>query len=281
MDGILLINKRETWTSRDVVNRLTKRFNTKKIGHTGTLDPFATGLLIVTVGKATKAGQFLEAMDKEYIATLKLGKSTDTLDLTGTVVEEKEVSLPLDENKVKDVLKEFLGEIEQVPPKYSAININGMKAYERTRLGEEVVIPSRKVNIFDLELLNIKDDEITFKVHCSKGTYVRTLGEDIAKKLGYPGHLIMLKRTRVGEFALENSKDVNEVNEEDFISVSEALSNYKHYVCNEKTEQDVRNGIKLKLNENEDLLMVSKSNEALAIYSKGEDGLYHTVRGLF
>jgi tRNA pseudouridine55 synthase len=175
----------------------------------------------------------------------------------------------------------FLGEIEQVPPKYSAININGMKAYERVRLGEEVIIPSRKVKIFDLQLCEINGNEITFKVHCSKGTYVRTLGEDIAKKLGYPGHLTMLKRTKVGSFYLQVSKDVNEVTEDDLISVTTALSNFKHYVCDEKMENDVRNGVKLKLNEEEDLLMVNKNNEALAIYSKGEDGYYHTVRGLF
>jgi tRNA pseudouridine55 synthase len=281
MDGIVLVDKKIDWTSRDVVNKLTRRLGTKKIGHTGTLDPFATGLLVITIGKGTKAGQFLEAMDKTYIATLKLGKSTDTLDFTGNVTSEKEVKLPLDKVEVKNVLKSFLGEIEQIPPKYSAIKINGVRAYELARNGEEVTIPSRKVTIHELELIDIKDDEISFKVHCSKGTYVRTLGEDIASKLGYPGHLTSLRRIQVGDFKIEDALDVNEIEEKDIVPITSALTNYKKYICSPKETEMVKNGVKLKINDTVDLFMVSQEGEALAIYSLNKDGYYHTVRGLF
>ena len=170
MDGILLVNKPIGMTSRDVVNILMKKFNTKKIGHTGTLDPFANGLLIITINKGTKISSFLEDLNKEYIAELKLGESTTTLDLEGEVLKQKEVSLPLNQSKVEEVLNSFIGKIKQVPPMYSAIKIDGEELYKKARRGEVVERKEREVEISSIDLLSITKEKMLFKVDCSKGT---------------------------------------------------------------------------------------------------------------
>ena len=197
MDGILLINKPAGMTSHDVVNCIRRLLHTKKVGHCGTLDPDATGVLVLCIGKATKALQFLTSEEKEYIATLSLGKSTDTYDASGTVLETKEFQ---GVDHVEEVLLSFLGAQKQMPPIYSAIKVNGKKLYEYARNGEDVHIEPRDIVIKDIQLLEQKDNIIRFQVKCSKGTYIRSLCVDIARKLGYPGHMSHLIRSQSGHF---------------------------------------------------------------------------------
>ena len=281
MDGILLINKPIGFTSRDCVNYLMKRLGTRKIGHTGTLDPFASGLLIITVNKATRISNYLENLNKTYIAELKLGEDTSTLDLEGEVLETKEVTLPLDKEKILEVFSSFIGDIKQVPPMYSAIKVNGEELYKKARRGEVVERKERDVHIDNIELLSITKEKILFKVDCSKGTYIRTLGEDIAHKLGYPGHLTMLTRMKVGSFELKNAVKLEEVEEKDFISISKALSHMETLTLNERDEVKVRNGVKMKFTAGDLLYLQNKKNEPLAIYQKKDDGFYHCLRGLW
>ena len=281
MDGILLVNKPIGMTSRDVVNILMKKFNTKKIGHTGTLDPFANGLLIVTINKGTKISSFLEDLNKEYIAELKLGESTTTLDLEGEVLKQKDVILPLNQSKVEEVLNSFIGKIKQVPPMYSAIKIDGEELYKKARRGEVVERKEREVEINSIDLLSITKDKILFKVDCSKGTYIRTLGQDIASKLDYPGHLTHLVRTRVGRFFLKDAKSLEEISEKDIIPISTSLSHLPSIRVNDQDAFKVKNGVKLLLQGSDLYFIMDKNSNPLAIYKRKEDGYYHSLRGLF
>lgn len=280
MDGIIIVNKPIGVTSRDVVNKLTKTFNTKKMGHTGTLDPFASGVMLVTINKGTKISSYLENFSKQYIAELTLGKSTNTLDLDGEIIEEKEVKLPLDKKEVEKVLLSFIGEIEQIPPMFSAIKINGEELYKKARRGEEIKREPRKVFIEDIKLLSITKNKILFQVDCSKGTYIRTLGEEIARKLSYPGHLSMLTRTKVGKYKLSQAKNIEDISDKDIIPISDALSYMQTYIPNENEEFKVRNGVKLHLSGNDLIFIKSKDGIPLAIYARNDDGYYHSLRGL-
>jgi len=207
VDGILIVNKEKGKTSFDVVREARKEYNTKKVGHIGTLDPLATGVLPVLIGKATKLSDFLMLHDKRYSAILKLGEKRSTGDKEGEVVENKDVpGLKVDE--IREIIEKcFIGEIEQVPPMYSAIKVNGKKLYEYAREGKRVEVKPRKVTIYKIENINYDDvnHEIAFDVECSKGTYIRTLCEDIADKLGTVGYMKSLVRTRVGDFSLEDA----------------------------------------------------------------------------
>ena len=183
MDGVLIINKPKGFTSHDVVNVLRKTLNTKKIGHTGTLDPNATGVLPILVGTATKISKYLIEHDKTYIATIKLGEKTDTGDIEGNVIAQDWDFQNMSSEQVEQVLKTFIGKQKQTPPVYSAIKINGKKAYEYARQGQAIELEARDIEIYNIELIKVGDKEITFEVSCSKGTYIRTLCEDIAQKL--------------------------------------------------------------------------------------------------
>ena len=281
MDGILLINKPKGMTSRDVVNKLMKKFNTRKIGHTGTLDPFASGLLIVTINKGTRISSYIEDLNKQYVTEIKLGEGTSTLDLEGEVIEKKEVVLPLDIEKVKNVVSSFCGDISQIPPMYSAIKIYGEELYKKARRGEVVERKPRNIHITKIEILSIENEVIKLKEDCSKGTYIRTLGEDIANKLSYPGHLTMLTRTKVGKFDLSQAKTIEEVSQTDIINICDSLDHMIKVVVDEKNEFKVKNGVKMKFSSGNIILVVNKNNQALAIYQKKEDGLYHCLRGLW
>jgi len=215
LNGIILINKEKGCTSHDVVYKVKKLTNSK-VGHTGTLDPNATGVLPLLIGEATKISKYLINHDKEYEVVLELGKKTSTADVEGEVIKEKEVPAEIfEEQHVKEILKTFIGKQEQVPPIYSAIKVNGKKLYEYARKGQEVKLEPRKIEIYDIELLNINKDEkqISFRVKCSKGTYIRSLCEDIAEKLGTVGFMKELKRTVVGDFKIENAITVEELKE--------------------------------------------------------------------
>jgi tRNA pseudouridine55 synthase len=238
MDGILVVNKPLGKTSFDMVAQTRREFHTKKVGHIGTLDPMASGVLPILIGNCTKLSDYLMDHDKDYVAIIKLGMSTNTGDQEGEIVEEAEVDKSiLEETKVEEALNSFVGESEQIPPMYSAIKINGKKLYELARAGQTVERKPRKIYISNIELLNIgkEKNEIKFKVTCSKGTYIRTLCEDIAKKLGTIGYMTELTRTRVGEFNIEDEGKV--------ISLEELLSKNPSKELDDNEYRKLSNGI--------------------------------------
>ena len=253
MNGIIVINKEKNWTSNDVVQKIKGIFH-EKVGHTGTLDPLATGVIPILIGKGTQLSKYLINHDKEYIATIKLGYKTSTGDLEGNVVEQKDVSEGMfKDDFVNKVLKQFEGKITQIPPIYSAIKVNGKKLYEYARKSQDVEIPPRNIEIYEIELISIsqEDMEITYRVHCSKGTYIRTLCEDIAEKLGTVGYMKELQRTRVGNFSIQNSlkmEDINndEIVQENFISIEKFLEDKEKIELNSEKMKKLLNGVKIK-----------------------------------
>ncbi len=236
MNGVIVVDKEKGKTSFDEIRKIRKEYNIKKVGHIGTLDPMATGVLTILVGEATKLSDYLMNHDKEYVAILSLGEKRDTGDSEGKIIETKKVP-DLSEKNVKEILKSFEGEISQIPPIYSAIKVNGKKLYEYAREGKQVEIKPRIVTIYDIKLIEIKENNITFKVHCSKGTYIRTLCEDIAKKLGTVGYMSSLRRTRVGNFTLE---DVGRI-----ISIEEVLKSKQEYKLKDNELNKLLNGVKI------------------------------------
>lgn len=212
MDGILVINKSKGLTSNDIVKKVKKILNTK-VGHTGTLDPNATGVLPLLLGNATKISKYLINHDKEYEAVIKLGAKTTTADVEGKIIEEKEINKEkLKKENIEKVLESFVGKQQQIPPIYSAIKVNGKKLYEYARQGKEVEIKARDIEIYDLKLLKIdsENNELTINVKCSKGTYIRSLCEDIAAKLETVGYMKELNRIQVGEFNIKDSVTIEE-----------------------------------------------------------------------
>lgn len=280
MDGIILVNKPKGYTSHDIVNIARKALHTKKVGHCGTLDPDATGVLVLCINKATKVLQFLNAETKEYIATLSLGVATDSYDASGTIVETKPFQ-PIEKTKIETVLTMFLGKQMQVPPIYSAIKVNGKKLYEYARNKEEVKIEPREIEIFEIELLNSKENEIQFRVLCSKGTYIRSLCVDIAKKLHYPGHMKDLVRTRSGDFSLENCISLKDLKEGKIVlhSIEEALLQYPSYVV--KDEAIVYHGKQIKSDQKGLVVIKNTKGKVLAMYRSNENGYLKNVRGLW
>lgn len=219
VDGILVVNKPAGITSHDVVNFIRRRFGIRQVGHAGTLDPMATGVLVMLLGKATKLSNVLVQDEKEYIAKIFFGKRTDTQDSTGKVIDEKELT-GLDIDSVNKVLVNFKGDIEQVPPMISAIKHKGKPLYKLARSGKNIPRNPRKIRISDIELLGFNFPELEFRVRCSKGTYIRTLCEDIGKALGVPSHMSSLIRTQSGNFLLKDAKDLEEIHEKDIQSYS-------------------------------------------------------------
>jgi tRNA pseudouridine55 synthase len=281
MDGFLLIDKPQGVTSRDVVDDIVKKFNMPKVGHTGSLDPFATGLLVITLGKGTKAGPYLEALEKTYVATLKLGTQTDSGDLTGKVIATSEV-FPLFDYYVQETLEMFLGDTMQTPPMHSALKVAGVPLYKLAHEGISIPRESRKIHVHEIKLNELKGDEITFTATVSKGTYMRTLGEDIAKKFGMVGHLISLRRTQVGSFSVNDSSRLETIGVNQVRSVYEGLSFMPQVIITGDLIKDVKDGKPQLLKASDDtVLLVSDKQEVLAVYEKRESGLYFSVRGLF
>lgn len=278
MDGILLINKPSGMTSHDVVNKVRRVLHTKKVGHCGTLDPDATGVLVLCVGKATKALQFLTSERKEYIANLSLGVSTDTYDASGRVVEQKKFE---GVHHVDEVLQSFIGKQMQVPPIYSAIKVNGKKLYEYARQNQEVHIEPREIEIMKIALLNQNDNEIQFKVLCSKGTYIRSLCVDIAHQLGYPGHMKSLIRSQSGHFDLKNCYSLEEIEKGEFqmLSLEEAFSHFDHYVVDD--ENIVIHGKLIQSDIDHQVVVVNTKGKVLAVYGPNGQGYLKSIRGLF
>ena len=208
-NGILVIDKSAGWTSQDVAAKLRGVFHERRVGHGGTLDPMATGVLPVFIGRATRAAEFLESAEKEYVAGLRLGVVTDTQDTSGTVLETNSVCVT--RAQLEGALRQFLGPIEQIPPMYSAIKINGQKLYELARRGQEVARRPRSITIHALELLEGEGADWTVRVRCSKGTYVRTLCHDLGRALGCGGCMSSLRRTRAGSFTLAQAVTMQQV----------------------------------------------------------------------
>lgn len=210
MTGILIVNKSKGKTSHNVVSKIRKKLNIKKVGHTGTLDPLATGVLPICIGKATRISDYIMEQGKSYIATLEFGKSTTTYDIEGEIVNISDKFI-FSEDEINSKLKLFLGEIEQTPPIYSALKVDGKKLYEYAREGKEVEIKPRKVTIYDIKLLELDGAIAKIEVSCSKGTYIRSLIHDLGINLGSYAHMTNLIRTRVGRFNIENSIDLDEM----------------------------------------------------------------------
>lgn len=287
-NGIISIDKPQGWTSQDVTSRLRQVFNTRRIGHGGTLDPLATGVLPVFVGRATRGVEFFEHAEKIYETVLRLGVTTDTEDITGKVLSEQEVHLT--EEQFLEVLPRFRGEILQVPPMYSALKVNGKKLYDLARAGKEVERKPRPITIFELECLEFNGSEARLRVHCSKGTYIRTLCKDIGEALGCGGCMAELRRVQAGSYTLADSVPLEKLLEE-----SEAGMDVEHYLrpvdsmflqhpaltLSEKQALRVRNGNTFSTREAEGTYRVySQSGEFLAL-CQARDGVMTTVKSFF
>ena len=274
IDGVLLINKPKNMTSRDVVNQISKIYHTKKVGHTGTLDPLATGVLILCLGKYTKLVQELTSEEKEYVAVMKLGCLTDTLDVTGTVLKEKKCVVS--KEKIYSVFQNFPKEYLQTVPIYSAVKIHGKKLYEYARENKEVELPKRKVQIKSLEILNIEENRITFKTTVSKGTYIRSLIRDLASEMGEYGVMQELTRTKQGGFLLENCYDLEDITENTPLKKLESIFSYPRIQVTEEMKKKIQNGNLLNLKTNAERVLLMDQENAVAIYQK-YDSCYKMV----
>ena len=266
MDGIVLINKEEGLTSRDVVNKIVKKLNLKKVGHAGTLDPIAKGLLVIGIGKGTKILDLLTMNTKEYIATSKIGIETETLDISGNILN-KTNDFSLKKEELINTLNSFIGSYYQEVPKYSAVKINGKKLYEYARNDLNVDLPKRLITIYKIELLEFNKNEFTFKVLASKGTYIRSLIRDIGIKLNLPMTMKELIRTKSGKFNLSDSYEISD----DFkiIPIFEALDYPVIKITNEILLKKIKNGNKIKLDCSYDTItLIDNLNNTLAIYKK-------------
>lgn len=272
MNGILIINKEKGCTSHDIVYKVKKIFN-EKVGHTGTLDPLAEGVLPILIGKGTLCSKYLINHDKKYVVNLALGQKTETADLEGKIIEEKNIpNKSLTQSKIEKVLKSFIGKQQQMPPIYSAIKVNGKKLYEYARKGQNVEIKPREIEIYDIKLMNIdaQKKQIQFEVFCGKGTYIRSLCEDIAEKLETVGYMESLKRIQVGDFKIEESSKIQELeeNKEDtkyleskIISVEEIFKNKEKIKLDDKKMQLFLNGVKITQNQENDIYRIYDKNE--------------------
>ena len=269
MDGIIIINKGKNYTSNDVVS-IVKKITKSKVGHTGTLDPNATGVLPLLIGNATKVSKYLINHDKEYEVVLQLGIRTETADVEGKVIEQKEVTAEmLNKDNIEEKLQQFIGKQEQIPPIYSAIKVNGKKLYEYARKGQEVELKPRQIEIYSIQLVGIneKEKQITFKVKCSKGTYIRSLCEDISKKLGTVGYMKELNRLQVGEFYIKDAVTISEMKEkieagnlESIITIEEIFKNNPQIQLEQEQIEPYINGVKINTEKTNGVYRIYKPN---------------------
>jgi len=273
MDGILIINKPLGYTSRDVVNEISRKFNTKKVGHTGTLDPNASGVLIICLGKALKIIELMDEDDKEYTAEVILGIETDTLDLDKNATILKEEQVDVHDKEIIDVVNSFNGKYVQTVPKYSAVKVNGRKLYEYARSNIPVELPSKEVNIKNISASNIKKEngKISFKLECtvSKGTYIRSLIRDIGERLNVPAVMKSLERTRIGKFTITDSYTLNDIKEDNykFINILDTFPNIPKIKVDKEKAKKISNGMELdKFFDSELAFILDNDDNLLALY---------------
>ncbi len=280
MAEVLYVNKPSGISSFDVCFKLRKVLHTKKIGHTGTLDPNATGVMIVLFDKSTKANQFLVTDRKEYETRVLLGKETDTLDIDGNVLSEYKYEVP-DENTLKKALNAFKGRSVQEVPITSAVSVDGKRLYQYQKEGKEVELPKREIEVFSVELLNIYEDGFSFISRVSSGTYIRALVRDILSSLNLHGTVLSLKRTAVDDVRIEDCDELNDILEGNYhLHDLYDLLSKRYEVFEDFDEKDVLNGKKLVIESDQPRLLMAKNHEALAIYEKDGD-LYSSLRGLW
>lgn len=279
MNGIIIVNKEKGYTSRDVVNVVGKTLGTKKVGHTGTLDPIATGVLVICVGSATKLVDMITSNDKEYVAKVVLGLETDTLDVTGSILKEEPAIFSKEE--IEKTLKDFVGSYEQEVPKYSAVKIDGKKLYEYARKNVDIVLPKRQVNVNMIEMtsdIEIKDNKtmFSFKTNVSKGTYIRSLIRDIAFKLNTVGSMVELARTRQGKYLIEESYTLSQIKNGEYkiLSIKDIFSNIPHVIGDDSIIKKIKNGnsISNTFGFNQILFLDNNGNE-LALYIEDNNEL--------
>ena len=272
MDGIIIVNKPKGITSRDVVNEISKKFRTKKVGHTGTLDPIATGVMVVCLNAATKLVDKLTSSDKEYIATCILGIETDTLDNTGKILNTMQTHIT--KNQIETTLNKFIGSYEQEVPKYSAIKINGKKLYEYARENIEVKLPKRNVIINNINLVSgprymDNKTEFTFRCSVSKGTYIRSLIRDIASDLNTYGIMTDLMRTRQGNFDIKDAINLDQITENNLIKIKDVLT-CQHVQITDDIRKKVLNGANIMNDYNSEEVLFMDNNQAVALYIKDD-----------
>ena len=287
MNGIILIDKPQGWTSHDVVGKLRGILHERRIGHSGTLDPLATGLLVVFIGRATRAVEFAEADRKEYIAGLRLGMSTDTQDITGRIIS-KETDIP-DEPEVRIAIERFRGELEQIPPMYSAVKIGGKKLYELARKGESIERKPRHITIFGLEITGRSDNDYILDVVCSKGTYIRTLCHDTGTALGCGGCMSSLRRTKSGVFSVDNAYTIAEIQEAAdrgeeeklLLPIDTLFAGYTKLSVDADSEKKLKNGCIINTSSPDGRFRVYSEDGEFLLLGDVKDGVMKTVKNFF
>lgn len=284
MNGIVIVDKPQGWTSQDVTARLRRVFNTRRIGHGGTLDPMATGVLPVFVGRATRGVEFFEHAEKIYEATIRLGMTTDTEDVTGEVLTEQEVTIS--EEEFLGILPQFRGKIQQIPPMYSALKVNGQKLCDLARKGKEVERQPREIEIFELECLEFSGDTARLRVRCSKGTYIRTLCKDIGAALGCGGCMAALRRVTAGEYTIEESVPLQTLldteNSEQYLrSVDTMFRNFAAVTLTANQEKRCRNGNSFSIGMVDGSYRAYSQTGEFLMLAKVESGVMSTIKSFF
>ena len=279
MNGIVLLDKKEGLSTTKEEAKLKSVFQTKKVGHAGTLDPFASGLVICGINKGTKVLSYLEGADKTYLATLKLGQITSRQDRTVEVIDTKEIKEHSFE-EISSVLSSFLGVSLQTPPMYSALKVNGQRLYKLARNNIEIERKPRQIEIKSIRLISYENGEIRFEANVSKGTYIRTLGVDIAEKLGEYGHLISLRRTKIGEYDLSLAKQIDKITPDDLIQIKDIyfLDGFTKVVCDDAIYKKVINGNFVYLKNSPDSIMFMYKDEAIALYQRLDKDKYKVLQ---
>lgn len=269
-NALLIINKPKDYTSRDIVNIIGKKFQTKKVGHNGTLDPLATGVLVICLNRYTKLNEILSSKYKEYIACVKLGIATDTLDITGNVLEKRNIKL--NKKDLINTLNKYITTYNQEVPIYSAVKVNGKKLYEYARKNEQVNLPKKEVQIKKIDLLNFNNDEFTFKCLVSKGCYIRSLIRDILNDLNVIGTMSNLQRTKQGVFSIKQANNLEEILKDNYklYKIKDILDIPKVTIKDDLLKK-VYNGVSIKGNYPETVLFVDENDEEIAIYKKEKD----------
>ena len=287
MNGIILVDKPMGFTSHDVVAKLRGILHERRIGHSGTLDPMATGLLVIFVGRATRAVEFAESHEKEYIAGLRFGIVTDTQDITGAVLKTSEKAVTI--NELKGVLPEFSGEIAQIPPMYSAIKVQGQKLYDLARSGVEIERKSRVVSIKELEIMGEEAGDFVLRVVCSKGTYIRTLCHDIGQRLGTGAALSSLRRTVAGNFSIDEAHTIDEIRElsekaeldKILLPVDSLFGEFPSFVVSQKELKKCLCGNSFETSEKNGKYRVYDENGGFLMLGSVENGIMSTIKSFF